>query len=209
VKRHVSARLRVNLSASVGLAAGGVAAVFAPWQMAALIGWDVAVLVKLTWALASIHGLDAADTRSMSTVEDDSRTTATVVVVTACVVSLLGSVLGLVKAKQGSTAMEAALTSLALLTVVLSWSMVHVMLALRYAHLYYTEPVGGVEFGPEEPDYRDFVYLAFTVGMSFAVSDTDVRSQRVRRTVTRHALTSYLFGTAIIGLTINVMAGFI
>ena len=68
----------------------------------------------------------------------------------------------------------------------------------------------GIAFpGEDQPDYRDFAYYAFTVGMSFAVSDTDVTSREIRRITLRHALVSYLFGTVIVGLTINVLATFI
>jgi uncharacterized membrane protein len=81
---------------------------------------------------------------------------------------------------------------------------------LRYADLYYNDGVGGVDFpGDEDPDYRDFAYLGFTVGMTYQVSDTNVTSRAIRRTIIRHALISFLFGTVIIGVTINVMAGFV
>ena len=102
------------------------------------------------------------------------------------------------------------LTTVAVATVVLAWATVHVVFVLRYADLYYNGEPGGVDFpGDEPPDYRDFVYLGFTVGMTYQVSDTDIHSRDIRRTITRHALISYLFGTVIIGVTINVMAGFI
>jgi uncharacterized membrane protein len=87
---------------------------------------------------------------------------------------------------------------------------VHTMYTLRYAHLYYRDPEGGIDFNTDElPNYHDFAYFAFTIGMSFAVSDTNVMGSKVRHTVTRHALLSYLFGAIIVGTTINVMAGFV
>ena len=88
---------------------------------------------------------------------------------------------------------------------------VQTLFMLRYAHLYYGgERVGGVEFGNAElPDYHDFAYLAFTVGMTFQVSDTEVTERALRHTVLRHALLSYLFGTAIIASTISVLAGLV
>jgi uncharacterized membrane protein len=102
------------------------------------------------------------------------------------------------------------LTVMAVLAVAVSWVVVHTMYALRYAHLYYREQPGGIDFHDDEaPDYRDFGYLAFTIGMSFAVSDPDINDRTIRRTVTEHALVSYVFGAIIVGLTINVMAGFI
>ena len=95
----------------------------------------------------------------------------------------------------------------AALTVILSWAVVHSVFALRYAHEYYTEPIGGIDFkNPDPPDYRDFIYVAFTVGMTFQVSDTDVQSRNVRRTVINHALLAYLFGAVILALTVNIAA---
>ena len=210
VGTHVSAKRRVNTAAVAGASGAAIAAWFLPWQLAALLGWDSAVLVILIWVWSSIRQLDALETQRIATVEDNSRTTATFVVVSASIVSLVGVLLALVKAQQGSTAMEVVLTTVGVLTVVLSWCTVHTMYMLRYAHLYYTAPLGGIDFGDDtRPDYRDFAYLSFTVGMTFQVSDTAVSSRPIRRTITRHALTSWAFGTVIVGLTINVMAGFV
>ena len=95
------------------------------------------------------------------------------------------------------------------LTVVLSWAVVHFVFALRYADEFYTAPIGGIDFKAEPeyaPDYRDFAYVAFTVGMTFQVSDTDIQIRVIRRTVMTHALLSYLFGAVILAVTINVIA---
>jgi uncharacterized membrane protein len=92
-------------------------------------------------------------------------------------------------------------------SVVLSWALVHTLYTLRYAALYYGEPAGGIDFtSAEPPTYRDFAYLSFTIGMTFQVSDTPVQSPVMRRTVLRHALLSYLFGTGILATTINLVA---
>jgi uncharacterized membrane protein len=81
---------------------------------------------------------------------------------------------------------------------------------LRYAHEYYTEPVGGIDFKTDEPpDYQDFAYVAFTIGMTFQVSDTDVQGRKIRRTVLKHSLLSYLFGAVILAVLINVIAGIV
>jgi uncharacterized membrane protein len=96
-----------------------------------------------------------------------------------------------------------------MLTVASSWALVQTVFALRYAHEYYTDPIGGIDFKtpPEErPDYRDFAYVAFTVGMTFQVSDTDIQHRRTRRTVLRHALLAYLFGAVILAVVVNVIA---
>ena len=94
--------------------------------------------------------------------------------------------------------------------MVASWLAINLDFTLRYAHLYYSDPVGGVDFGgTSEPDYRDFAYLAFTIGMTYQVSDTDLLTCRFRRVLLLHALLSYLFGVVIIAAVINVSAGFI
>ena len=96
-------------------------------------------------------------------------------------------------------------------TVVVSWLAINVDYTLRYAHLYYTEPTGGVDFnGIKEPDYRDFAYLAFTIGMTYQVSDTNLRTHRPSSTTCCCCTPlSYLFGVVIIAAVINVSAGFI
>ncbi len=94
-----------------------------------------------------------------------------------------------------------------MISVLLAWAVVHTVYALRYADLYYSLE-GGIQFNEvEAPDYRDFAYLAFTIGMTYQVSDTNLQAKAIRHTALRHALLSYLFGTAIIAMTINIVAG--
>ena len=86
------------------------------------------------------------------------------------------------------------------------------MFSLRYAHHYYERPVGGVTFPSGDgadlgPDYRDFAYLSFTVGMTFQVSDTEITRVAIRRVVLQQALLAYLFGTVIVAMAINLVAG--
>ena len=122
--------------------------------------------------------------------------------------SLVGIGFDLFKASNAHSSGRVALTVIAVVTVALSWAVVHTVFALRYAHEYYTDPIGGIDFKTrvERPDYLDFAYVAFTVGMTFQVSDTDVQARRIRRTVVRHALLSYLFGAVILAVVVNVIA---
>jgi uncharacterized membrane protein len=94
------------------------------------------------------------------------------------------------------------------LSVALSWFCVHTVFTLRYARAYYSDhKVGGINFNEDEPPaYLDFAYVAFTIGLTFQVSDTNLTSKAVRRIALRHALVSFLFGAVMIGLTINVLA---
>ena len=101
------------------------------------------------------------------------------------------------------------LTALALGSVALAWMSVHTVFVLRYARLFYTAPMGGIDFGGEAPDYRDFAYLALTIGMTFQVSDTDLTGKRVRRVALHHALLSYVFGTGIVAITVSSVAALV
>ena len=96
---------------------------------------------------------------------------------------------------------------LAVASVALSWFTVHILFMLRYAQLYYTGPDGGVNFNQDAPPrYLDFAYLAFTIGMTFQVSDTDLEKSAIRAAALRHALLSYLFGAVILAATVNLIA---
>ena len=205
----VYARRRALIGAAVGAIAGIVAAFFTPWQLSTLIGWDVAAVTTVTWVAATAGRFDAEETRAHATREDDSRASAHFLVQGACLASLLGVAFALLIASESSGAGKGVLIGFAVFTVLSSWALVHTVFALRYAHLYYGEPVGGIDFksGREyEPDYRDFAYVAFTVGMTWQVADTDIQTRAMRRTVLVHALFAYLFGAVILAVMINVVA---
>ena len=209
-ERVVSEKVRVLAVAVAGVATALCTGFVSPWQLAVLIGWDVAAAALVAWIWITVWNLDASSVRAVATREDDSRAAARVVVTGASLISLVGVIVGLVKAEQAGGAGKVVLTVAAVTTVVLSWLVIHTVFAMRYAHLYYSDPAGGIDFsGGNEPDYHDFGYVAFTVGMTFQVSDTDVSERAMRRTVTRHAMLSYLFGTVIVALLINVTAGLI
>lgn len=203
-------RWRVVVSAFVGVVVGVVASQWSPWQFAVLVGWDAGAALVLAWIWRDIAGCDAGDTRRLATAEDPGRTTIDVLLTSASVVSLGGMVAGLRAADRIGGGWAIALDTASVYTVAVSWVLVHSLFALRYARLYYREPEGGIDFhGEGDPDYHDFGYLAFTIGMSFAVSDTDVGRREIRRTVLRHAAVSYVFGAGVIGLSINLIASFV
>jgi uncharacterized membrane protein len=207
----VSQRRRVVTSAGIGLLCGLVVAAFGPWQLAVLAAWDVAAVLMFVRVWSRVGRFTPRQTRALATFEDDSRAVAELLLVSASVASLVGVAVGIAKAHQSARVLDVLLTSTSVFTVVLSWAIVHTVFMLRYAHEYYTPPVGGIDFksGEYEPDYRDFAYLAFTVGMTFQVSDTELNSRGIRRTVLRHALLSYLFGAVILALLVNVIASFL
>lgn len=105
--------------------------------------------------------------------------------------------------------MKAAILSLALGSVTLSWFLVHAMFTLRYARLFYRDN-NGADFNVGSlPHYSDFAYLAFTAGMTFQASDTDLNTDAIRSTALRHALLSYLLGAIVLATTINLVAGLV
>ena len=97
---------------------------------------------------------------------------------------------------------------LAVASVALSWTVVQTVFTSHHARLYYGHPAGGIDFSQRQPpSYSDFAYLAFTVGMTFQVSDTALESSVLRAAVLRHGLVSYLLGAVILATTINLVAG--
>ncbi len=197
-------------AAAVGAVAGVAVAWFVPWQLSVLVAWDVTVVVLVVWIWVTLWPLDADETARVATAEDNSRQSTSILLVSASVASLVGVALAVIKAKTQPAHVDALMTAVGVLTVVLSWALVHTLFALRYAHLYYSDHPGGIDFKNDAPpDFLDFAYVAFTVGMTFQVSDTDVQLRAIRRTILRQALLAYVFGTVIIALTINVVAGFV
>jgi uncharacterized membrane protein len=210
--RDSSAVQRLIVTGALGVMIGAGFAVIAPWQFALLAGWDAAGATLVAWVWRTVHQLDANDTHVYATREDNSRASTHVFLIGASVAGLVGTGLDLVKASQTGGNGKLALTLIAVLTVAVSWAVVHTVFALRYAHEFYTPPIGGIDFknGPDDlPDYQDFAYVAFTVGMTFQVSDTDIQARTIRRTVLRQALLAYLFGAVILAVTVNVIAGIV
>ena len=198
------------MSLIAGLLVGaGTGALARSVPFAVVGGWatSAATFLIITWSY--VVGCSAEETAEAATAEDDSRAEAGVLLVASSLMSLCGVVFGLVRAAGLTGWREVALTSLSIVVVALSWTVVHTVFMLRYAHEFYSdEGRGGIDFGDtESPDYLDFAYFAFTVGMTFQVSDTQINGRAIRRTVLRQALLSYLFGTVIVAVTINVVAG--
>ena len=203
----MTALVRVILCISVGAIVAAAVAFFAPWQVSSLLAWDTGAAVFCASVWIAIRGVDAATTEMIATREDDSRGAAELVLIAASVASLLGVAFALLKASDEAGTERTLTTTVAVVTVALSWLAVHTVFTLRYAHLYYLGG-GGIDFHNDvPPDYGDFAYVAFTLGMTYQVSDTDLTARSIRSTALRHALLSYLFGITVIAITINVVAG--
>ncbi len=187
----------------VGILAGIWASIPGTWRYGVLIGWIAAAVVFIGWTWHAIWPMDAERTAEHAAAENPGRALTDVVVLIAAVASLAG--VGLLLAGAGNKIVQAGLSIGA---VAAAWASVHTVFATRYARLYYTGSEGGIDFNEEDPpQYSDFAYLAFTIGMTFQVSDTDLKAKVVRATALRHALLSYLFGAVIVATTINLVAG--
>ena len=194
--------IAVVLGVAVAVAVGNTVG----WRFA-VVGWVVTAGVYVVWTRLLLGGMDADQTRAYVTREDPTRWVADAVVVSASVASLAG--VGYVVAAgshSGAKAVVAAL--LGIVTVAASWFAVHTLFTVHYARLYYSDEPGGINFhDPEPPRFRDFAYVAFTVGMTYQVSDTDIGLTSIRATVLRQALLSYLLGAVVLAVTINLIAG--
>jgi uncharacterized membrane protein len=191
----------------VGILAGSGFWLLIPSPLAVLVGWDAMAATYVAWAWIGTRTLDPPATARLARQVDPGRAGADVLLLGASVASLIGVFLVIVAGgRQGGNAQDLS-TGLAVMSVALSWALVHTVFTERYARLYHTDPAGGIDFNESDPPhYLDFAYFAFTVGMTFQVSDTDIGRKSIRAAVLRHALLSYLFGAVIIASTINLLA---
>jgi uncharacterized membrane protein len=208
---HAPAMRRAVIVAAIGLIVVVVLLWFVTWELAVLAGWDAAALTFLMSIWPLILRADSSNAEQWARREDETRGSATLLLLGASVASLLGVSFAISLAGRESGPPRALLVGVAVLTVVLSWTVVNTVYTLRYADLHFGSRAVGIAFGDsagqERPTYRDFAYVAFTIGMCYQVSDTTVRDSRIRRTVLFHALLSYLFGVVIVGGSVNLIAG--
>jgi uncharacterized membrane protein len=200
-----SPAVRVLGAAVVGLIAGAASSVEFGW-FSVLIGWDVLAITYMAWTWSVIWPFDADRTASHAEFEEPGREVVFVLILVGALASLVGVGLLLAKARPAHFADVAP--AIAVASVVVSWFAVHTLYALTYAKIYFREkPVGGIDFNTKEPPrYSDFAYVAYAVGMSFAISDTNLTSSRMRAAALKHALLSYLFGSVIVASVVNLIA---
>jgi uncharacterized membrane protein len=160
------------------------------------------------------------EVRKIASIQDSSRTLIFLFVIGASIISLLAILFLLKSSKDVSKEVVTAHVILAMASVLVSWWLVHTIFTLRYAHLFYATDTdgdqnkklhGGLEFpgNEKEPDYLDFVYFSFVVGMTFQVSDVEISSRHIRRLAWMHGMVSFAFNTAIVALSINVISGLV
>src|SRR5664279_3336889 len=186
-----SVGVRVAVSLGAGALSALVVAIVGPWWLIPLSGWDIMALIFVSWMWHSLWSLDAADTAEQARRENPRRAAADGLLLSASVASLIAVGLVLVRAGHSTGLSKGLLVGLCVASIVLAWSVVHTVYTLRYAKLYYEGTSGGVDFNAAgAPCYIDFAYLALTIGMTFQVSDTNLKTTNIRRTALRHALLS-------------------
>ena len=207
---------RLVVNAAIGVIVAMAVTPFVALPLAVLVGWDAAGLTFLLAVLPVIVRADGARTERVATREDETRDTASLLVQASCAASLVSVAVALGFVKHESGGRRALIVTIAIVTVMLSWTVVNCVFTLRYADLFYRSPGQSnraVDFGYEAdagpPDYRDFAYLAFTIGMTYQVSDTALHDRRLRGTVLYHAFLSYFFGVVIVATGVNVIAGLV
>jgi uncharacterized membrane protein len=205
LRQDQSRTVPIGIAAMVGAAAGSVVGTTAGWQYAPAAGWIATAAVYLVWTWASIAKMTAAGIEVVVQQRHPARGPAGTIIVIASIASL-GGVANLLIAStaKGPDATVAAV--IGFLSVIASWLVVHAVFTLRYAILYYTEPVGGIDFNQDDkPTFADFAYLGFTIAMTYGVTDTAVKNRPIRTSVLQHAVVSYLFGTVILAITVQVI----
>jgi uncharacterized membrane protein len=208
--RIVRARPRLFMCGAFGLLVlAGL--MFTNWRIAVrlLVAWDVAVALYLALVLHLAVAADAHHIRRRARLQDESRIAILVLTAVAALASL-GAIFALLGSSGENTRRTIDLF-LATITIVISWAFTHTMFALHYAHEFYDEnggKGGGMSFPGDdaEPDYWDFLYFSFVIGMCAQVSDVTVTCKPIRRTVFAHSVVSFIFNAALLALTVNIAA---
>ncbi|MBN9191734.1 DUF1345 domain-containing protein [Microbacterium sp.] len=206
IRSTVAARAVVGLV--VGVVVGTVVTPFLGLAAGLLAGWAALALIEVVWVLRIVWPMDAAQTRAHATTEDPGRRTARLVAVAGSLASLAAVGVVIVQTRNAPAAVSFVLAGVALLSVASSWALIQTDYILRFAHVYYEEPVGGIDFNQEaEPMYTDFAYVSFGLGVAYQVSDTNLTSNAMRRIVIAQTLISYVFGAIILAAVVNLVAG--
>ncbi len=200
-----------------GLLAGlAVAALPLPvgWQFRGLLGWCVGLVVYLLLAWWLCVGFDSERTRTRAQAQDE-RSVVLLFVLLLATAACVAAITVLIQQSRSLSGMDKAHhIGLSMIALALSWLFIQTIVTFHYAHLYYheeklNEPDGpGLQFpGGQDPDYFDFLYYAFVVGMTSQVSDVQVTSREMRRLTLVHGVLSFGFNMLIVALSINVVAG--
>lgn len=201
--RIVYARPRTFIALAIGLAS----LLFLPpsWRLAThlLVAWDIFIAIYMALAYVTVFSCGTDYIRRQAAAQDDGRFFILITTGLGAFASIAAIVLEL-----GIKPQQTPQLALAVITIVLSWATIHTTFALHYAHDYYRgTKAGGLAFpGDDEPDYWDFVYFSFVIGMTAQVSDVGITNKIIRRTAAAHGVISFIFNTALVALMVNIAA---
>jgi uncharacterized membrane protein len=181
--------------------------------MKILILWDVFAFCFLLTAWFVILNRTTNQIRHHARQEDGSNLFVYIIVILSSFASIVTVLLLLLSKDAAST--DSGYVPVAVAGMLLSWTLVHTTYTIHYAHIYYgddtenkTLRAEGLLFpGEKNPDYLDFAYFSFVIGMTFQVSDVNITARRIRRTALLHGLLSFVLNTFVVALTINLIAG--
>lgn len=199
---------RVVVAVAVGVAAG--VAVGIPLEIAAglLVGWGAAACVTVVWVVVYTWPMDAAQTRLHATQEDPGRRVSRFVAIIGSTASLGAVAIVLLQTRGAPIGEATALAAIAVFSVAASWFLIQTNYMLRYAHVYFSEPEGGIDFaGDDEPMYTDFIYFSVGLGMAYQVGDTTVKTNEIRRIVVGQTVLAWVFVTVIIATMLTLVVG--
>ena len=207
----MKARPRLSIAVALGVLIALTLITLTKWRIASslLVGWDVCAGLYLTVAFHMMAQADVHHMRRRARLQDEGQIGILILTAIAALASLAAT-FALLGTQNGGMRSAADLF-LATITILLSWAFTHTIFALHYAHEYYDENAGkggGMEFpsGEREPDYWDFMYFSFVIGMCAQVSDVTVSCKPIRRTVFGHSVISFIFNAALLALTVNIAA---
>lgn len=175
-----------------------------------MLAWDAFCLLMIVVNWVTLLTVPQQELCKKAQQEDESRSITFALVCGIVCVSLIG-ILVLMKSTDGPLVHKGIHRAISLLGVALSWILLHTIFTLRYAHLYYggdaaDAKVGGLAFPEDDaPDYLDFAYFSFVLGMTFQVSDVEISSKLIRRVALLHGFISFVFNTTIVALTISIV----
>jgi uncharacterized membrane protein len=203
---RVAMLTRSIVAAVVGVAAALVVAPFLGIAAGLLAGWSGFAATSVAWVAILIWPMDGARTRAHAREEDPGRSVARLVALIGSVASLGAVTVVLIQTQNTSELESYFLAAIAVASVAASWALIQADYMLRVAHIYYGDPVGGIDFNEEEePSYTDFAYFSLGIGMGYQVGDSAVRTNEIRRLVIAQSLLAYLFGAVIIGTVVNLV----
>lgn len=194
--------------AVVAVAAGCWALPAFGWRIGVPLAFDIGATVFL---LSCLPLLDASADRMRQSARDNDANRGLLLLLSAAIGLVLLAAIAIELGQRGAP--SAPVVLLVVATLLLAWAFANTIYALHYAHLFYTADDrgcdrGGIDMpGTDEPDYWDFVYFAFTLGMTFQTSDVSITSRTMRRTVTGHCLIAFVFNLGVVAFSVNVLGG--